>query len=887
MTKYDQFGRVAYTGILSDSNSRSTLQNQIADLVIYDARHSVGFVRNGLNVYYTCVYFTPESILSVNYYDSYPQYSFNPAFPTSILGEPTLTETPTTEGLSTKSLPVMSLVKNIEDDNWTKSYSYYDKKGRTIGTYSINHLGGYTKTESKLDFAGVVQNTNTYHVRKQGETGVTVKERFAYDNQNRLLQHYHQVDSKPEVLLAENTYNELSQLANKKVGNNLQSIDYEYNIRGWLTDINKNQMNMSDLGGKLFSYKIKYTQKDGIDNPDSVLFPGKNVVPKYNGNIAEVDWRTIEENSSTTPKRYGYVYDKLNRLTAGYYQNPDNPYNKESTESLSYDLNGNIAGLYRTSIPEFGNTTATVIDNLEYIYEGGNQVARVNDYSQNTSGYEGGGGTIHYDLNGNMDIMPDKNINKITYNFLNLPKKVEYGGGIASIDYLYNAGGIKLQKKSPRTECGIVNCNTFTDVTDYLDGFQYLSSLSSGSGGSGDPSEMQAFSTESSKAMEIQAYSLESLNTTTLGAKTPDLQFFPTAEGFYDYKKDLYIYQYKDHLGNVRVSFTRTSAGILEVMDNNDFYPFGMNHFGTGSAMFGAGSYKNYKYNGKELQETGMYDYGARFYMADIGRWGVVDALSEKYRRHSVYNYAVNNPLRFIDPDGNGVEDRVSSIYSSDYNRAYAWGADRGLLALNGLTVPPDDHFNQFGKYLYTDKRKTNNIVIDFQNPITGSLNTAPWLSTELKDYKFDKSNYSTLTNIAKHYAKEVGIETTSLHNGNFSVADEIVDHYEGNVKYGYINKFNDGNKVSFLEADAIMSTNPATKIVSFDIENGKVSSELNDKYNFMSVLKHEASDYGHLKNPKKTELEVYKSQMNDPLFIKTTPDFKKSHSGAMDLYKK
>ncbi|UKB86372.1 hypothetical protein LF887_07100 [Chryseobacterium sp. MEBOG06] len=52
----------------------------------------------------------------------------------------------------------------------------------------------------------------------------------------------------------------------------------------------------------------------------------------------------------------------------------------------------------------------------------------------------------------------------------------------------------------------------------------------------------------------------------------------------------------------------------------------------------------------------GMYDYGARMMMPDLGRWGAMDAMSEKYSSWSPYNYAINNPVMVIDPDGNDIQ---------------------------------------------------------------------------------------------------------------------------------------------------------------------------------------------------------------------------------------
>ncbi|MBL1220993.1 RHS repeat-associated core domain-containing protein [Chryseobacterium sp. L7] len=630
-TKYDQFDRIVYTGFFSNTATRIAMQTAVNNMASNAANNetrsdTTPFIPQDLNVYYTKNAFPTGSmtVLTINYYDTYPP-SMAAEIPTSILGQKVLKQPGEGTLKNTNGLALSSFIKNVEDVGWTRNYSWYDTKGRVIGTYSMNYLAGHTITETEYDFGGAVKQTITKHKRSRTDTEFQVKERFVYDGQNRVLKHYHQVGTYAEELLAENTYNEIGQLTNKKTGNTsgtpLQSIDYAYNIRGWITKVN----NPADLGEKLFGYELKY------ENPaDAASGPAK-----YNGNISEFDWRT---STGDFLRRYAYTYDALNRLKSGSYREPfaTAPVTDGYNERLTYDLNGNIQTLKR--LQPLANTPA-LIDDLKYeVYEG-NRLKKVTDINTNPSGYPTGGNTISYDVNGNMTDHLDKGITAISYNFLNLPKEVKFAEGNNNLQFLYRADGIKLKKTFIylATKSGLMMRND----TDYLDGFQYQKE-----GG---------------------------------GAVT--LQFFPTAEGYYDFQKKRYVYNYEDHLGNIRLAYYQSTSVDAVVVDKEiNYYPFGMEYEGFQGANTDLQSY-TYGYNGKERQkETGWNDYGARMYMPDLGRWSVMDELAEKSRRFSPYTYALDNPIMFIDPDGREAERCCSWNDVKAFGRG-AWNTTKGMVS--------------------------------------------------------------------------------------------------------------------------------------------------------------------------------------------------------------
>ena len=716
LIKYDILNRPVFTAwhnaSVSGTLDRKALQTIFNNATtISESKTTSAANIDGISAKYTNqVSPTTFTLLSINYYDNY-DYPNAPVIPSQIEGQNTTT---IVKGLPTGSwVRILDVVGSAAGE---LNYIVYDTRYRVLRSNTKNYLGGYTQVDSKLDWSGKTLYTITNHTRSDSDELFTVKDRFEYSPQDRLTKHVQQITSPsllPEQLLTLNTYDELGQLTSKNVGGTditgaqaLQKVDYSYNVRGWLKAIN----DVNRLGTDLFAFKINYNQKE---NGTAGLF---------NGNISETLWRTSADN---VKRKYEYQYDDLNRLLTADYSKPgltSTPNNY--AESINYDKNGNITELTRYGNSDSdGMASANVIDDLKYFYDTnkGNVLVKVLDLSSNPQGFnetaDDSDGIndqtedYSYDENGNMTKDTNKAIESITYNHLNLPTKIVFSGTTnGTISYLYNALGQKVQKK-------VVDATT-TIITDYLTGFQYKNAI---------------------------------------------LDFFPHAEGYVKFNygrvpsaifRFSYVFNYTDHLGNIRVSYSKDqSTNVLKILEENHYYPFGLKHtnYNSDRLMYikegeiyrirpvapTVQTYK-YKYNGKELQEElglNMYDYGARNYDPALGRWMNMDPLAETSRRFSPYAYALNNPVYFIDPDGMEAQE-----FDNDWHK----DKDGNLVPDKGDSrVNNDNSVETFdGKdWFVADFQIEEVLVTDAGKGFSNKDNGEDWFSGEdLKDYN-DSSN--------------------------------------------------------------------------------------------------------------------------------------------------
>ncbi|TCP25151.1 RHS repeat-associated protein [Tenacibaculum skagerrakense] len=623
-TKYDTYGRTVYTGLYSSSKTRSNLQLEVDNYINASNKNNsesritstkiIGQVAlNYDNKAFPTTNIT--EVLAVNYYDDYSfSDSDKPSIPTDVLNQ---TVTTRTNGLVTSSW-----IKTLNQNTWSKAYTFYDEKARELRVYSKNHLGGYTMVDSQINFGGTINKTVSTHKKTASDALVTIIDEFEYDNALRLKKQTQQINNAPKETIVANNYDGTGMLLQKKVGGantSLQTLDYKYNVRGALTDINDVNSDLSTTpDNDVFAFKLNY------ENP---LEGTANVPQLFNGNVTQTIWKNSIENDKQS---YTYNYDALSRITRANYRKGSSlstDAEKFGLSNVTYDKGGNINTLQRSG-------TNGQIDNLTYSYEiideqTTNKLVDITDTTNNPEGYKDTNATGEnyvYDSNGRLIADKNKGVTNIRYNYLDLPTEITFSNG-NKIEVTYDASGNKLEK--------LFITSSGNTKTLYVNGFQYQNN---------------------------------------------QLQFFGHSEG-YAYKEGTqfkYAYVYNDHLGNNRLSYADVDGnGTIdnnEILTKTDYYPFGLTH--EGEYISSSGSNYNYKYQGKELQlenNLQQYDFGSRIYDGATGRWFVVDPQAEQFYGMSPYLAMGNNPIIIVDPDGEWIHILVGAVIGGVVNVVSNW----------------------------------------------------------------------------------------------------------------------------------------------------------------------------------------------------------------------
>lgn len=231
-----------------------------------------------------------------------------------------------------------------------------------------------------------------------------------------------------------------------------------------------------------------------------------------------------------------------------------------------------------------------------------------------------------------------------------------------------------------------------------------------------------------------------------------------------------YRYSIQDQLGSN--SFELDMQG--KIISKEEYYPYG------GTAVWAArteveADYKTVRYSGKELDVTGLYYYGQRYYMPWLGRWlsadpaGTIDGLN-------LYRMVRNNPVNLVDPDGNAPTSEDFKVNNGDL--LYGLGSSRASYIAQ---VFPD-----FKRDAYA-----NPIIIDQYNDEV--IRQVQKKNAYHRDEKIYASNIEVPTDLERHI---IGSE-----RGSFRLWEEYFKVGENNVKFYLPSIYNEITK-KYKEAD-------------------------------------------------------------------------------------
>lgn len=633
--KYDGLSRVLLKGDVETGLTHAQLQDDAMANGLYEE------TRNSTLPYYSLNKTTPNAssgfVYVANYYDKYDDFRTTSNPPLGFVSDYSIHA----EHSNTNGLLTGQYIRNLETFGWLKYANYYDRKSRLIQSRNQHHLSG-----NEADITGITYNFSGDILeqkilrKKSGAADLTETNTHTYDHANRLTGIRQQIDNLNQSIVAYDydgvgrtkvkyigTAAYSTSVANGDWGNpavwNKNSLPGPYSFVQINNQVNVPDGYFADIGSVSINGTVNFTGNGQIRLNTANTQLLQKVDYSYHirsgllginldgsnapePNTAENDLFSYKlsydldgninkqewKHKGSELKSYTFEYDKASRLkSASYAPNTEN----FGLAGITYDNNGNIKTLQR-----YG-TGAVIVDDLEYTYQG-NRLRYVKDKA-GTDDHGGDfvprtNGLYTYQPNGNLLTDNNERITNINYyTFLNQPSQIDVSG-MGDIKYKYDGAGTLFKTAYSTGE-----------TWDYLGNLIY---------------------------------------------KTGALYQVANPEGraYYENSKWNYEYFLTDHLGNVRSTFTTDGVGSLTQKSINDFDPFGVRN-NTGLAN---NTINRFEYQGKEKESTfglNSINLGARSYNPTIGRMDKVDLLSDKMPFVSTYSSNFNNPLGFLDKDGN------------------------------------------------------------------------------------------------------------------------------------------------------------------------------------------------------------------------------------------